>query len=602
MSSALASAYAASGPSRSSVSTYETLCKRGKEASLLWAASFKRSRSRFMHGALSWPTKSQPQPLLCASSSWHNRTLVSASSSLQGKKTLVFSETAVAYDFDVLRLYPWHLNERFIFLLGSNVILAFVYGLRTLVLQSWTLRWSLRPDQTVQSMFIQRVNREATSVAKWTGISSSLFAFLYLVFSRWFFRGLLWLYVFRPFIHNFVWSRVRVVSLGLIWRMLLLNAATSLLWLASESLFAANASQPLSISQHASKPVDCLINGLESKSSAGYFQFFAFHELFSISQDPKAAPRRKAIFSELRGAGGGGAWGSICRETLLVLGKDYQTILNRGKPAAPPKPATTAPLPPAPPGASIPPRTPSKLQKAQYAPLQRSPTEKILDGLEYSVHAADAALSHIPKIIDQGKQLSRSISGRLGQSTSATPAPPTTSTSAPSSAAPLTPYAIVQRGSALGAQALDDANAQLPTQLRWFIKGVGSGVRHIYADIGEETTDRKIDMIVPNLELDVWAIKALCNFTAASFAEDPYGIVQRDIPRILEALLLLKQALEESIAELQCDEFNERVGPLRTAIGSGLHLVISTFHDRLSAFRFPPPIAKKLQDLIDVSP
>ncbi|KIO30299.1 hypothetical protein M407DRAFT_224661 [Tulasnella calospora MUT 4182] len=490
-------------------------------------------------------------------------------------------------------------------------MLAFVYGLRTLVLQSWTLRWSLRlhvmflqfiglQDQTIQTMFIQRINREATSVAKWTGISSSLFVLLYLIFSRWFFRGLLWLYVFRPFIHNFVWSRVRVVSLGLIWKMLLLNTATSLLWLVSESLFSANATQPLSISQHASKPVNCLINGLESKSSAGYFQFFAFHELFSISQDPKAAPRRKAIFSELRGAGAGGAWGSICREILLVLGKDYQTILNRGKPAAPPKPATTAvPPPPAPPGTSIPPRTPSKLQKAQYAPLQRSPTEKIMDGLEYSVHAADAALSHIPKMIDQGKQLSRSISGRLGQSTSATPAP---STSAPSSAAPSTPFTLVQRSSALGAQALGDANARLPTQLRWLIGGVGNGVRHIYTGIGEETTDRKIDMILPNLELDVWAIKALCNFTAASFAEDPYGIVQRDIPRILEALLLLKQALEESIAEFQCDEFNERVGPLRTAIGSGLHLVISTFHDRLSAFRFPPTIAKKLQDLIDVSP
>ncbi|KAG9049935.1 hypothetical protein FS837_008521 [Tulasnella sp. UAMH 9824] len=498
-----------------------------------------------------------------------------------------------------VRLYPWHLNERLIFLFGSNVLLAFVYGLRTLVLQSWTLRWSLRVDQTVQTMFIQRVNLQATSVAKWTGISSSLFTLFYLIFSRWFFRGLLWLYVFKPFIHNFVWSRVRVVSLGLIWKMFLLNAATSLLWLVSESLFSANASQPLNISQHASKPVDCLINGLESKSSGGYFQFFAFHELFSISQDPKAAPRRKAIFSELRGTGANGAWGSICRETLLVLGKDYQTILNRGKPATPPKPVTAAPLPPAPLSASVPPRTPSKLQKAQYAPLQRSPTEKILDGLEYSVHAADAALSHIPKIIDQGKQLSRSISGRLGQSTSATPAP---STSAPPSAAPLTPYSLVQRGSALGAQALDDANAHLPTRLRWLIKGVGSGVKHVYSDIGEETPERKIDMILPNLELDVWAIKALCNFTAASFAEDPYGIVQRDIPRILEALLLLKQALEDSIAELQCDEFNERVAPLRTAIGSGLHLVISTFHDRLSAFRFPPAIAKKLQDLIDVSP
>lgn len=50
---------------------------------------------------------------------------------------------AIAYGF-LLRLYPWHLNERFVFLVGSNVLLAFVYGLRTLILQTWSLRWSLR--------------------------------------------------------------------------------------------------------------------------------------------------------------------------------------------------------------------------------------------------------------------------------------------------------------------------------------------------------------------------------------------------------------------------------------------------------------------------
>ena len=42
----------------------------------------------------------------------------------------------------------------------------------------------------------------------------------------------------------------------------------------------------------------------------------------------------------------------------------------------------------------------------------------------------------------------------------------------------------------------------------------------------------------------------LCQLVCASLAEDRYGVVQRDIPRILEALLAFLAAIEEYQAEV----------------------------------------------------
>ena len=42
----------------------------------------------------------------------------------------------------------------------------------------------------------------------------------------------------------------------------------------------------------------------------------------------------------------------------------------------------------------------------------------------------------------------------------------------------------------------------------------------------------------------------LCHLTCASLSEDRYGVVQRDIPKIIEALLSFLTAIEEYQADL----------------------------------------------------
>lgn len=135
----------------------------------------------------------------------------------------------------------------------------------------------------------------------------------------------------------------------------------------------------------------------------------------------------------------------------------------------------------------------------------------------------------------------------------------------------------------------------------------------------------------------------------ASLAEDRYGVVQRDIPKIVEALLSFLGALEEyqedlnkkyalppaeeltglsakevaqketlameaarasevlgvvSDGELRCMRrlwvgLTLRLGVAPLAIKDGVVLIVRTFGDKLAAFRFPPRIAKKLQGFVD---
>jgi len=59
-------------------------------------------------------------------------------------------------------------------------------------------------------------------------------------------------------------------------------------------------------------------------------------EISELAQgsSPSQAARRKALFSDLRTPS---PWSTFCRETLLLLGKDYQNLVRRGKPTPPGK-------------------------------------------------------------------------------------------------------------------------------------------------------------------------------------------------------------------------------------------------------------------------
>ena len=138
----------------------------------------------------------------------------------------------------------------------------------------------------------------------------------------------------------------------------------------------------------------------------------------------------------------------------------------------------------------------------------------------------------------------------------------------------------------------------------------------------------------------------LCHLVCRSLTEDRYGVVQRDIPKIFEALLSFLTAIEEyqteinklhvpltpeDIQQLPVKELAQRervalevaragevlgevsdgehflvscamltlIASSRAAIKTGVGQIARTFGDKLAAFKFPPRIAHKLQGFVD---
>ena len=82
---------------------------------------------------------------------------------------------------------------------------------------------------------------------------------------------------------------------------------------------------------------------------------------------------------------------------------------------------------------------------------------------------------------------------------------------------------------------------------------------------------------------------ALSLFVCASLSEDRYGVVQRDIPRILEALLSFLSALEDYQAELSklippADDVSPSVTQIREEMAPARD-VLNVIGDGKSLFR-----------------
>ena len=90
--------------------------------------------------------------------------------------------------------------------------------------------------------------------------------------------------------------------------------------------------QPVSVAHLTADPALTLVSGITSTD--GFFKQFAFAELERLASDDSGAARsrREALFADQKY--NPNMWASLCRESLLTLGKDYQLFLQRGQPAS----------------------------------------------------------------------------------------------------------------------------------------------------------------------------------------------------------------------------------------------------------------------------
>ncbi|KAI0777424.1 nucleoporin protein Ndc1-Nup [Trametes elegans] len=519
------------------------------------------------------------------------------------------------------RKHPYYLNGHLIYVLFSQVVVAFACLLRCVLLDRFAVRWAhtltAQGENKLQSFGLARVVTVGLTALVYTVFITVAHLVVFAV-ARSVALPLLFQLPFvhtvlRPFTAHFLRGAWTITLLTRHWslvsRAFYLALTTVGIWEFAESAFDAIVAEPVAVAPQTADPGLTLVSGITSTD--GYLKLFAYAELreFSSEDSAAASARRTALFTDQKY--NPSLWSTLSRESLLTLGRDYQLFLRRGKPATPastalaPAPKTTVPLPA--------PATPLIRTKV-YKPTQTSPLHAALetfasDGpLAAAVsETAEVGASHIPELF-------RSV----------IPASPQAKADAAVEKvkkAEENVAALVKETKSKWRSSVSSAlSASLP-------RGVVQTAGQVRSWCTRERVHRVAETSLPNRYMDALAAEVLCRLTCASLTEDRYGVVQRDIPKIIEALLSFLTALEEYQAELnaaytlpppdvlqklapkevadketlalEAARAGEVLSVVSDAVKDGIVQVVRTFGDKLAAFKFPPHIARKLQGFVD---
>ncbi|KAH9915454.1 nucleoporin protein Ndc1-Nup [Epithele typhae] len=503
--------------------------------------------------------------------------------------------------------HPYYLNGHLIYVLLSQAFVAFACLLRSVLLDRFTVRWNFASSQEQLKTFgLARILTVTFTTLIYTALVSLAYIVAFGLARATVLPVLFQLPVLsnllRPFAAHFLrgqWAPFLLTRhWSLVTRTFYLALSTVGVWEFAETSFEAIVAEPTHVAAQTADQGLTLVSGITSTDP--YLKHFAFAELRDLATDPSeaASARRTALFGDQKYTPS--LWATLSREALLTLGRDYQLFLRRGQPA-PPAPAAAAP-----PKASTPlpaPATPL-LRASVFRAPQPSPLRAALD-----TFASDGALA---AAVDETAGAGVAHVPELFRSVVAAPSSPLPAVAAGAKEAE---RAVVAAGSAWWARverAVGGDGAEAGRARRWWAR---------------ERVHKVAEASLPDRHLDALVAEVLCRLACASLAEDRYGVVQRDIPRIVEALLAFLGALEEYRAELgakharpdaealkdlparevaerevlamEAARASEVVGVVEDAIKEGVVQIVRTFGEKLAAFKFPPRTAKKLQGFVD---
>ncbi|GAA5963037.1 hypothetical protein JCM21900_002318 [Sporobolomyces salmonicolor] len=496
----------------------------------------------------------------------------------------------------------WQLNERRVLLGLLHCFVAAFATVQYVLEDRSQVHFEEDISLTIPARLAAKAKVRLRAAVRSTGLAVALFWSAYVVTRR---------PVLRFVLVNFAgsWARPHLYSMmrhngaysiTLAARALSSSLLHFLAWEAAHVCFEVYATQPMSVSQFSPNPNQCLLSGL--RSSEPYYQQFAYLELAILTLTDST--RRQAIFKDVKpGSSIRGAWSEISRECLLVIGTELQRAKGRGKSpsssAGPyPSPASqtmeqqsSANRVPVKTGNVFVPTKPGLFDKLATAAVSSTPSpsapspaaQKVTSAISSAVASTQSAISaRVPSILQSGG--ASSSSGPNGSQAPAAPA--------------MHPEDVPQ---VLGVE------QRLATWVpaAWRAK--------VFAVVPEY----KVGSCVPRKRETVCAIQALANLTCASLHEDPYGVAQRDIPKILEGFVRYLAVLEALHGELgalaekhgreEGSEVGERwrglvereVGGVQEALRQGAKAILTEFAPYLSEFRFPTAIAAQLQVLVD---
>ncbi|GAA5830168.1 hypothetical protein JCM3766R1_002807 [Sporobolomyces carnicolor] len=499
----------------------------------------------------------------------------------------------------------WQVNERRIILAFFHAFLAGFGTFQHVVERRSQIHFEEDTTLAIPTRLARKAGLRARATLRSTGVAFLAFWATYVILRR---------PVLRFILVNFAgsWARPHLYTLmkhsGAYSPTLATRAISSgflflTLWEVTNVVFEVYATQPMSVSQFASNPNQSLLSGLRAQDP--YYQQLAYLEFSLLTL--RSPARRQAIFKDVKrsssGMGGanGGAWSELSRECLVLIGTELQRAKGRGR-----LPVTVTGLD-------------STRASASSVGGRDSPNKA-------AVKSGDVFLPTRSSLIDKLASTASSASSYAGPSlsetaigqkarTAVTSALSTAQTSI-SSRVP----SILQTGSSTGSA--KDAPAAPPTMKAEDVpQVVGSEVkiaRWVPGSLRETVfgidPEYRIGRCVPRVKEVVCAVQALSNLTCASLTEDPYGVAQRDIPRILEGFVRylsvlesLEKEFEMDVRDKQDEDVRERwhqveretVGTVEDTLRQGARAILTEFTPYLSEFRFPTHIASQLQLLVD---
>ncbi|KAF9219115.1 hypothetical protein BS17DRAFT_790045 [Gyrodon lividus] len=512
------------------------------------------------------------------------------------------------------RKHPYYLNGRLIFLVLAQLWLSVSFTLRNVMLERSVFRWSRVASSFNAPFMPKNLLKLLVTVTLFTLCSFVLYNIAFGLARLVILPVLLRLPVVRtllkPFAAHFVkgpWTlSLPLRHLSLESHAFALGVTTLANWEFAESLFDVYVPQGMKVASSTADPNVTLISGITSTDLL--FLHFAYAELRDVATDDStaSASHRAALFSDQKF--NPSLWSTLAREALLRLGHDYQTFLCRGKPAPPTAVSVSAAVP----KPSDPPSTPL-LRQAIYRAPRQSPISKVLD-----TFASDSDLSKATDAVPtEVEKRAKDISmPELFCSVSVPPiitATPVVSIAQPVASSSVLSARVKQECRGLAAKYSPSWSREVIARWHeWWTR---------------DRTNKVAEMCLPHRELDALIVQVLSGLVCASLTEDRYGVVQRDIPRIIEAFLSFLSALEEYQVEVsklyvpptpeevthddskileekertrvEVARATEVISVVADALKSGVADIVRTFGDKLVAFRFPPRIAKKLQSFVD---
>ncbi|OAQ34698.1 hypothetical protein K457DRAFT_28086 [Linnemannia elongata AG-77] len=127
--------------------------------------------------------------------------------------------------------------------------------------------------------------------------------------------------------------------------------------------------------------------------------------------------------------------------------------------------------------------------------------------------------------------------------------------------------------------------------------------------------EKEILRSTDDFHLILWAFQSLARLVAASYDEDSYGMVQKDIPKVLESMLELLMTLESFLlaeagsAKFRSNPYSAHINAQRLtitrsyamlqALKTAIYQIVVTFRGQLGEFTLASAYANRLKHFVD---